>query len=140
VRPLFLLGSCSSHASVLGTALLQSTRCGTVTSIQPLHAIPVDSIIMSACRYATEGGLLESAIMGGLRGVDAHLLPNQRAARMRLFAPGGHLAKVGTRRRISLTAELCHSYSLHHCIQKRKMASRDTAAQFIICQVARSCR
>ena len=37
--------------------------------------------------------------MGGLRGVDAHLLPNQRAARMRLFAPGGHLAKVGNRTR-----------------------------------------
>lgn len=45
-------------------------------------------------RYATEGGMLESAIMGGLRGVDAHLAANQRAARMRLFSPGGHLAKV----------------------------------------------
>lgn len=38
--------------------------------------------------------MLESAIMGGLRGVEAHLVANQRAARMRLFAPGGHLAKV----------------------------------------------
>lgn len=38
--------------------------------------------------------MLESAIMGGLRGVDAHLVANQRAARMRLFSPGGHLAKV----------------------------------------------
>jgi len=45
-------------------------------------------------RYATEGGMLESAIMGGLRGVDSHLAANQRAARMRLFSPGGHLAKV----------------------------------------------
>jgi hypothetical protein len=44
-------------------------------------------------RYATEGGMLESAIMGGLRGVDAHMAANQRAARMRLFSPGGHLAK-----------------------------------------------
>lgn len=105
VRPLCLLGSCTSHASILGTTMLQSTRCRTVTSIQPLHAIPADGIIMSACRYATEGGLLESAIMGGLRGVDAHLLPNQRAARMRLFAPGGHLAKVGAHRSVSLTSE-----------------------------------
>ena len=37
--------------------------------------------------------MLESAMMGGLRGVDAHLAPNQRAARLRLFSPGGHLAK-----------------------------------------------
>lgn len=44
-------------------------------------------------RYATEGGMLESAIMGGLRGVDAHMVANQRAARLRLFSPGGHLAK-----------------------------------------------
>mmetsp|Transcript_14506 Transcript_14506/g.43844 ORF Transcript_14506/g.43844 Transcript_14506/m.43844 type:complete len:455 (-) Transcript_14506:505-1869(-) len=44
-------------------------------------------------RYATEGGMLESATMGGLRGVEAHMSPNQRAARLRLFSPGGHLAK-----------------------------------------------
>lgn len=41
--------------------------------------------------------MLESAMMGGLRGVEAHLVANQRAARMRLFAPGGHLAKVQPR-------------------------------------------
>ncbi len=37
--------------------------------------------------------MLESAMMGGLRGVEAHMAPNQRATRLRLFAPGGHLAK-----------------------------------------------
>lgn len=37
--------------------------------------------------------MLESATMGGLRGVEAHMSPNQRAARLRLFSPGGHLAK-----------------------------------------------
>ena len=37
--------------------------------------------------------MLESAMMGGLRGVEAHMAPNQRATRLRLFSPGGHLAK-----------------------------------------------
>lgn len=37
--------------------------------------------------------MLESATMGGLRGVEALMSPNQRAARLRLFSPGGHLAK-----------------------------------------------
>lgn len=67
-----------------------------------------ESVRMLHCRYATEGGLLESAIMGGLRGVDAHLLPNQRAARMRLFAPGGHLAKVRTcQKKLPLVKNTC---------------------------------
>lgn len=44
-------------------------------------------------RYATPGGMLESAVMGGLRGPQAELLTNQQAVRLRLYSPGGHLAK-----------------------------------------------
>ena len=62
-------------------------------------------------RYATEGGMLESAIMGGLRGVDAHLAQNQRAARLRLFSPGGHLAKELAHNATS--ARLVHIFALH---------------------------
>ena len=44
------------------------------------------------CRYATRGGLRESALAAGLRDVPLEDVSNQLRARYLLYAPGGGMA------------------------------------------------
>jgi hypothetical protein len=51
------------------------------------------ALSLSVLRYVTEGAMIEAAIAGGFKGEFTRVPDNQRRARLKLYSPGGRMAR-----------------------------------------------